>query len=57
MELVRVLVKVYLSLWEQFPLMLKKRREIQGKKRISNREVYQLIKRFGISAKEIALRE
>jgi len=57
MELVKVLVKVYLSLWEQFPLMLKKRREIQRKKRISNREMYQLIERFGISAKEIALRE
>lgn len=56
-ELIKVLIKVYLSLWRQLPLMLRKRRAIQKKKRISNREVYQLIGRFGISAREIALRE
>ena len=56
-ELIKILIKVYLSLWRQLPLMLRKRRAIQKKKRISNREVYQLIDRFGISAREIALRE
>ncbi len=56
-ELVKILAKVYLSLWKQLPSMLKKRRAIQRKKRISNREVYRLIREFGISAKEIALRE
>ena len=56
-ELVKILVKVYLSLWKQLPLMLRKRRIIQRNKRISNLEIYKLIKRFGISAKEIALRE
>ena len=56
-ELIKILIKVYLSLWRQLPLMLRKRRAIQKKKRISNREVYQLIGRFGISAREIALRE
>jgi GT2 family glycosyltransferase len=56
-ELVKILMKVYLSLWKQFPLMFKKRRAIQKKRRITNREVYRLVKQFGISAKEIALRE
>jgi hypothetical protein len=56
-ELVKVLVKVYLSICKSLPLMIRKRRAIQRKKRILNREVYQLIKKFGISAKEIALRE
>jgi GT2 family glycosyltransferase len=56
-ELVKVLVKIYLSIWKSIPLMIRKRRAIQRKKRISNREVYQLIKQFGISAKKIALRE
>lgn len=57
MKLVKVLIKVYLSIWKQVPLMIRKRRAIQKKKRISNREVYRLIRQFGISAKEIALRE
>jgi GT2 family glycosyltransferase len=56
-ELVKILLKVYLSIWKQLPLMLRKRKAIQQKKRIPNREVYRLIKRYGISAKEIALSE
>ncbi len=57
MELVKILMKVYLSLWKQFPLMLRKRRTIRGKRLISDRMVYDLIRKYGISAKEIALRE
>lgn len=56
-ELVKILLKAYLSACKQVPLMLKKRKIIQQKKRISNREVYRLIKQFGISAREIALSE
>jgi len=56
-ELVKILLKVYFSVWKKLPLMLKKRRIIQQKKRITNREVYRLIKRFGISARKIALSE
>jgi GT2 family glycosyltransferase len=56
-ELVKILIKVYLSLWKQLPSMLNKRKAVRKKKRIQNREVYQLIRQFGISAKEIALRE
>jgi GT2 family glycosyltransferase len=57
MELVKILMKVYLSLWRQLPLMLRKRRAIQKKRLISKRMVYDLIRKYGISAKEIALRE
>lgn len=56
-ELVKILMRVYLSLWKTLPLMLNKRRIIQEKKRISNRQVYRLIRQFGISAKEIAFKE
>jgi GT2 family glycosyltransferase len=55
--LIKILMKVYLSLWKQLPLMLRKRRAIQKKRLISNRMVYELIRRYGISAREIALRE
>jgi GT2 family glycosyltransferase len=56
-DLVKILIKVYLSLWKQLPLMLRKRRVIQKKKRITNRAVFWLLRQYGISAKEIALRE
>lgn len=57
MELVKILMKVYLSLWKSLPPLLKKRREIQSNKRIPNREIYHLIRHYGISAREIALKE
>jgi GT2 family glycosyltransferase len=56
-ELVKILIRVYLSIWKSLPLMIRKRRAIQRKKRISNKEVCRLIRQYGISAKEIALRE
>jgi GT2 family glycosyltransferase len=56
-DLVKILLRVYLSFWKPLPLLLRKRRMIRHKRRISNREVYRLLKEFGISAKEIALRE
>ena len=56
-ELIKILMKVYLSLWKKLPSILKKRREIQKKKRISNSKVHRLMREFGISAKEIALKE
>jgi hypothetical protein len=37
--------------------MIIKRREIMKKKRISNKDVISLLKRFGIGAKEIAMKE
>ena len=56
-ELVKILVRAYFSAARKFPLMLRKRRMIQQKKRIANRKVYRLIREFGISAREIALSE
>jgi GT2 family glycosyltransferase len=56
-ELVKILIRVYLSIWKYLPLMIRKRKSIQKRKRISNREVYKLIRQYGISAKAIALRE
>mgnify|MGYP000432702724 CR=1 FL=1 len=56
-ELIKILLSAYLSACKQVPLMLKKRKVIQKKKRITNREVYQLVKQYGISAREIALSE
>jgi len=57
MDLAKILVKVYLSIWKSFPQLLRKRKIIQNRKRIPNREVYRLFKEFGISARDIALRE
>lgn len=57
LELIKILLKVYLTLWKGLPQMIEKRRMIQEKKILGNREVYRLLREFGISAKEIALRE
>lgn len=56
-DLVKILIKVYVSTFSNIIPMLKKRKMIQKKKRISNREIYRIINRYGISAKEIALKE
>jgi len=56
-QLIYILIKANISAFSGLPKMLKKRREIMRKKRISNREVYTLFKRFGISARKIALKE
>jgi hypothetical protein len=55
-ELIKILISVYLSLWKSLPVLLRKRREVRRKKRIPTREVYRLIGKFGISAKEVALK-
>ena len=56
-ELIKILIKANISAFLGLPKMLKKRREIMKKKRVSNREIYALFKRFGIGAKQIALKE
>ncbi|MCK4819581.1 glycosyltransferase family 2 protein, partial [bacterium] len=56
-ELIKILIKANISALLGLPKMLKKRREIMKKKRISNRELYTLLKRFGIGARKIALKE
>ena len=57
LELMKILMRVYLSLWKSLPTLLRKRRMIQQRKRIPKRDVYWLIRKFGISAREVALRE
>jgi GT2 family glycosyltransferase len=57
MDLVKILAKVYLSIWGSLPRLWGKRKIIRSKKRIHNREVYRLLREFGMSAREIALRE
>jgi GT2 family glycosyltransferase len=57
MELVKILFKANASAAAGLPKMLRKRREIMKKKRVSNRDIYRVLKRYGISAKTIALKE
>ena len=57
LELLKILIKANASALAGLPKMLRKRREIMKKKRVSNKELYQVIKRFGISARTIALKE
>jgi GT2 family glycosyltransferase len=56
-KLICVLLKANISAFLGLPKMLKKRREIMKKKRISNRDISVLLKKFGISAKKIATKE
>ena len=57
MELVKILLKVYTSFFTTLPATLRKRREIQKSRVITNRDVNEIFRKYGISAKEIALKE
>jgi len=52
--LVPIVLKALFSGLRGLPRVLKKRREIQRTRRISNRGFYRLLKKYGIRAKEIA---
>jgi hypothetical protein len=56
-SLIPILIKAYLSGLEGLPEILRKRKEVQSKKKISNQECYHLFKKYGIKAREIALKE
>jgi GT2 family glycosyltransferase len=56
-ELIKILLKAHISAILGLPKMLRKRRLIFKKKRISNDEIFELFKRFGMSAKEISFKE
>lgn len=56
-ELVKILLKANFSALAGMPKMLRKRHKIMKKKRISNKEFHELIRRYGISAKTIAMKE
>lgn len=52
-----VLLKAFLNGFGALPSILRKRRKIQRRRRISTGEVFNLFKKYGISAKEIAFKE
>lgn len=56
-ELIKILFKVYISFFKTLPKTLRKRREIQGRRSITNKEVNEIFRKYGISAREIALKE
>lgn len=56
-ELMRILLQAHISAVRGFPSMFRKRSLIFKKKRVDNREILQLFTRFGMSAKEISLKE
>ncbi|MEW6171265.1 MAG: glycosyltransferase family 2 protein, partial [Candidatus Omnitrophota bacterium] len=57
LELIKILVKVYWSTLLNLGKILKKRIQIQRKRKISNQEIADLFKKFGITARELALKE
>ncbi len=55
--LIKILLKAYGSGLKGIPLMLKKRRKLRSLRRVSFGEIWSWFKRFGISAKDISLRD
>jgi GT2 family glycosyltransferase len=55
--LIFILMEAYVSGLRGLPKILRKRKEVQSKKRISNWEVFSLFKKYGIKAREIAFKE
>jgi GT2 family glycosyltransferase len=56
-QLLRILVKAYISAIRGLPRMWKKRREMKKLTRVDKVEILSWFNRFGISAKEISLKE
>ena len=52
-----ILIEAYLSALSRSGKMLKRRREIMKIKRVSNKDFYGWLKRYGIGVKEIALKD
>jgi len=57
LRLIPIVIKANLSGLKGLRTVLKKRREIQDIKKISNQEFYHLFKKYGIKAKEIGFKE
>jgi GT2 family glycosyltransferase len=55
-ELVKVLLNAYYDAAKGFPKMMKKRKEIQQRKKIGPEEMLTIIKTFGIGAKDLAFK-
>jgi len=56
-QLLRILVKAYVSAIQGLPKMWKKRKEIRKLTRVNEKEILSWFKRFGISAREVSLKE
>jgi GT2 family glycosyltransferase len=56
-QLLAILLKVYGAAIKQLPLILRKRNKGRRKKRISNLDIYRLLRKYGISAKALAFKE
>jgi GT2 family glycosyltransferase len=56
-RLVRILVKAYISAIQGLPKMWKKRKEMKSLTRVDKEEIFRWFERFGISAREISLKE
>jgi GT2 family glycosyltransferase len=56
-QLLGILFKVYGAVIKQLPLILGKRKMGRNKRRISNREIYGLLRKYGISARDLAFKE
>ena len=54
-HLASILFKAYISSFNGHNLMVKKRREIKGRKVIGTADMFQLLKAYGIATKDIAL--
>jgi len=56
-EGMKILLRAYVSAFRGFAIILRKRREVMKLKKVSNRDMAGWFTRFGISAKEVALKE
>jgi GT2 family glycosyltransferase len=56
-QLLRILVKAYISAIQGLPKMWKKRKEMKSLTRVDKEEILSWFERFGISAREISLKE
>jgi GT2 family glycosyltransferase len=56
-ELITILLKVYISVFANLSMILRKRSLVHKKIRISNKKIYEIFKKYGISAKEIAYKD
>ncbi|MGQ9510070.1 MAG: glycosyltransferase family 2 protein, partial [Thermodesulfobacteriota bacterium] len=55
-SLILIIIKAYLSAFMGLPEILKKRKEIKKIRKICNKDYFTFFKRFGISAREIAVK-
>lgn len=56
-RLIGILIKVYISFFGSLPALFRKRKEIQKRKLISDKEITEIFKKYRLSAREIALKE